>query len=68
MSKPYLACAVGHAIGGLGKCPCCKKDKELTEHHAKEIGKKIMVCRDCHDVIEEYEKLLVKYGKETTKA
>jgi hypothetical protein len=49
-------------MGGLGKCPCCKMDKELTEHHVKEINKNIMICRDCHNVIEEYLKLLKKYG------
>jgi hypothetical protein len=49
-------------MGGLGKCPCCKMDKELTEHHVKAINKTIMICRDCHNVIEEYLKLLKKYG------
>lgn len=50
-------------MGGLGKCPRCKIDKNLTEHHDKELGKKIMICRDCHNVIEEYIKLQKKYGK-----
>ncbi|MGH9998710.1 MAG: hypothetical protein ACRD90_02480 [Nitrosopumilaceae archaeon] len=50
-------------MGGLGECPCCKKDKDLTEHHDKELGKKIMICRDCYNVIEEYIKLQKKYGK-----
>jgi hypothetical protein len=27
-----------------------RKDKELTEHHAKEIGKKIMVCMERYNV------------------
>jgi hypothetical protein len=51
------------SMGGLGRCPCCKKDKELTEHHVKEMGKKIMICRDCHNIIEEYLKILAKYDK-----
>jgi hypothetical protein len=50
-------------MGGLGKCPCCKKDKLLTVHHDKEIQKKVMICRDCHSVIEEYVKLQKKYSK-----
>lgn len=55
-------------MGGLGVCPCCKKDKHLTEHHAKEINEKIMICRECHSVIEEYIRLLAKYGKPGRKA
>jgi len=50
-------------MGGLGACPCCKLDKLLTEHHSSELGEKIMVCRDCHNVIEEYFKLIDKYRK-----
>ena len=50
-------------MGGWGKCPCCKEDKLLTEHHDKEIQKKVMICRDCHDVIEEYLKLQIKYNE-----
>ena len=52
-------------MGGWGKCPCCKEDKPLTEHHDKEIRKKVMICRDCHDVIEEYIKVQKKYRKLT---
>jgi hypothetical protein len=48
-------------MGGLGYCQCCKADKLLTEHHAKELNKKIMICRDCHNVVEAYLKLLAKY-------
>lgn len=49
------------AMGGLGKCPCCKIEKDLTEHHVKERNnRKIMVCLDCHRVIEEYLKILAK--------
>ena len=50
-------------MGGLGTCPCCKLDKLLTEHHSDELGEKIMICRDCHNVIEEYFKLIAKYHK-----
>ncbi len=41
-------------------CPCCGKWVILTEHHVKEIGKKLLVCRGCHDVIERYAKALEK--------
>jgi hypothetical protein len=47
-------------MGGYGECPCCKEWKELTEHHSKEIDGKIMICRDCHDVLEEYYKVVEK--------
>ena len=47
-------------MGGMGNCPCCKKWKDLTEHHVRELGKKIMICRDCHNVIEEYSKAVAK--------
>jgi hypothetical protein len=50
-------------MGGLGLCLCCKQDKLLTEHHDKEIKEKIMICRDCHDVIEDYLKLIEKYSQ-----
>ena len=47
-------------MGGLGKCPCCKEWKDLTEHHDKELKAKVMICRDCHDIIEEYIKIQAK--------
>jgi hypothetical protein len=50
-------------MGGLGLCLCCKQDKLLTEHHDKEIKEKIMICRSCHDVIEDYLKLVEKYSQ-----
>jgi transcription elongation factor Elf1 len=42
-------------------CPKCKKDKPLTRHHIKPIrhfGKKhnndtVLICRDCHDELEQ---------------
>lgn len=44
-------------MGGIGKCPCCKDIKDLTEHHDKQIEKKVMICLDCHIILEEYIKL-----------
>ena len=38
----------------FGECPCCKNWIELTKHHDKEIDEIIMICRNCHDIIEEY--------------
>lgn len=51
-------------MGGLGTCPCCKEWKDLTEHHDKELKIKVMICRDCHDVIEEYIKVRAKCERE----
>lgn len=54
-------------MGGWAKCQCCKQNKLMTEHHVKSIKDKISVCRDCHDIITEYEKyvdLLKKEKKE----
>ena len=45
-------------MGGWGKCPCCKTEKDLTEHHDKVVDHKFMICRVCHDVLEEYIKLV----------
>lgn len=50
-------------MGGLGLCLCCKQDKLLTEHNDKEIKEKIMICKNCHDVIGEYLKLIEKYSQ-----
>jgi hypothetical protein len=44
-------------MGGKGTCPCCKKLKDLTEHHDKQFKEKVMICRPCHDVIEEHIKI-----------
>jgi hypothetical protein len=52
-------------MGGLGTCPCCKEWKDLTEHYDKELKVKVMICSDCHDVIEEYIKIQAKCGKKT---
>ena len=54
-------------MGGLGYCLCCKEDKLLTEHHDKEIKEKIMICKDCHEMIEDYQKLVEKYSNLITK-
>jgi len=49
-------------MGGKGFCPCCKnKEADLTEHHDEMINEKIMICRNCHDIIEEYIKVQEKY-------
>jgi len=50
-------------MGGLGKCPCCKEWKNLTEHHDKDLKIKVMICRDCHNIVEEYIKVQQKCGK-----
>jgi hypothetical protein len=47
------------ALGGWGKCPCCGKKAMLTEDHVKKddgrkTGEKVMICRDCHIIIENY--------------
>ena len=48
-------------MGGWGKCPCCKKDKDLTEHHDKDVVHKFLICEDCHRSLEEYIKLVKAY-------
>lgn len=50
-------------MGGWGWCPCCKEDKDLTEHHDKEVGHKILICRGCHNVLEEYIKRVQLFKK-----
>jgi len=51
-------------MGGKGFCPCCKnKEADLTEHHDKEVNEKIMICRRCHGIIEEYIKEQARYKK-----
>lgn len=45
-------------MGGKGTCPGCKKLTDLTEHHDKEICEKVLICRDCHDVLENYIKII----------
>lgn len=45
-------------VGGWGRCPCCKKDKDLTEHHDKVVLHKFLICEDCHRSLEEYIKLV----------
>lgn len=41
-------------MGGQAECPLCKEWKELTEHHVKESGKKLMCCEDCHRLVTRY--------------
>ena len=48
-------------MGGWGKCPCCKAGRDLTEHHDKAVGKKFLLCRECHNVLEEYIRLVGDY-------
>ena len=57
-------------MGGiLAKCPICKKRKELTKHHVKELGRdengvflKIGLCNDCHVWHEKYVNALKTFG------
>jgi len=44
----------------MAKCQCCKKNKQMTEHHVKSMDLKINVCQECHNVVTEYEKYLVE--------
>jgi len=50
---------VARSVRG-GKCAICGKDKSnLTDHHiidsdGKKTGDKLVMCRDCHTVIEQY--------------
>jgi hypothetical protein len=44
----------------FGDCRCCKKYKKLTIHHDKELKEKVMICLDCHIVVEEYIKIQAK--------
>ena len=52
----------------MGKCPVCTKDAVLTVHHEKWVEKeKIMICNDCHVLINRYYQFLetnydFKYG------
>jgi len=48
-------------MGGWGRCPCCKTDKDLTEHHDKDVEKKFLICRVCHNVLEEYIRIVRSY-------
>ena len=50
-------------MGGWGKCPCCRKYTDLTEHHDKDEDKKFMICRECHDVLEAYIQLVDTHKK-----
>jgi len=50
-------------MGGLGLCSCCRSDQLLTEHYVKELKEKVMICRDCHDVMDGYLKLIERYSQ-----
>lgn len=54
-------------MGGWGRCPCCKAGKDLTEHHDKDVGKKFLLCRECHDVLEAYIRLVGDYKSSAEK-
>lgn len=54
-------------MSGFGDCRCCKKYKKLTTHHDKQLNEKVMICRDCHDIVEEYVKIQDKVRKEMVK-
>ena len=44
----------------FGTCPACKKWVRLTKHHDKQIRQVVMICRNCHNIIEEYLKAQAK--------
>ncbi len=56
-----MAPNIPRRMGGWGRCPCCKAGKDLTEHHDKDVGKKFLLCRECHDVVEAYIRLVDGY-------
>ena len=56
-----MAPNIPRRMGGWGRCPCCKAGKDLTEHHDKDVGKKFLLCRECHDVLEAYIRLVGDY-------
>lgn len=57
-----------------GKCAVCGKDKSnLSDHHVldfegKKTGVKLVICRDCHDVLEQYRQALERLRKATSPA
>lgn len=54
----------------VGQCMVCNKMKHnLTAHHVKECNsEKMMVCRDCHDVITWYQdQAIPKFKKQLEK-
>lgn len=52
-----------------GKCAVCGKDKSnLSDHHVfdlegKKTGIKLVVCSDCHDMLEQYRQALERLRK-----
>ena len=56
-------CYPSNTMVGLGLCLCCRTDQLLTEHYAKEIKEKIMICQDCHSVMDAYVKVVERYGQ-----
>ena len=53
-------------MSGLSKCQCCKKNKQMTEHHVKSMDLKINICQKCHNVVTEYEKYLIELENDKT--
>ena len=41
-------------MGGYGSCPLCKETKLMTTHHDKTIKRRMMMCRECHNIVEAY--------------
>ena len=54
-----------------GRCAVCGKDKSnLSDHHVldldgKKTGMKLVICRDCHDVLEQYRYALERLNKKS---
>jgi len=42
--------------------------RKLADHYDQQLKVKIMICRDCHDVVEEYLKIQAKVLKELKKS
>lgn len=53
----YNQISQAHARAVIGRCPTCREWTSLTKHHDKQIGRVILICRACHDVIEEYSRV-----------
>lgn len=53
-----------------GKCAVCGKDKpNLSDHHAlnldgKRTGVVLVICRDCHNTLEQYRQALGRVKRE----
>lgn len=55
-----------------GKCAVCGKDKQnLTDHHVldtegRKTNFKLVVCRDCHTILEQYRQALNRAKRKVT--